>query len=100
MLLYVFLDGSTRLHSRLDDGYALGAGGSAGALYDVSPRWRMHAYARALKYFLGENDTPRSVGLEQRFSLGRDLALRLDLTRNREAGLTFNAGSLSLLLYH
>lgn len=100
MLLYVFLDGRTRLHSRLDDGYALGAGGSAGALYDVSPRWRMHAYARALRYFLGENDTPRSVGLEQRFSLRRDLALRLDLTRNREAGLTFNAGSLSLLLYH
>jgi hypothetical protein len=98
-LHYVFLDGSTRLHSRLDDGYALGAGARLGTLADLSPRWRAHAYARALKYFLGEEDTPGALGLEQRFSLGRDLALRLDLSHNREAGRTFNAGSLSLLIY-
>jgi hypothetical protein len=96
----VFLDAGTKLHSRLDDGYALGAGGRLGTLMDVSPRWRMHAYARTLRYFLGEKDTPRSLGLEQNVSLGRDLALRLDLARNREAGQSFNSGSLSLLIYH
>jgi hypothetical protein len=99
-LLYAFLDSSARASSRLEDGYAVGAGGRMGALIDVSPRWRVHAYARTLRYFLGEEDTPRALGLEQRISLGRDVALRLDLTRNREAGRSFNAGSLSLLIYH
>lgn len=99
-LFYVFLDASTRLHSRLDEGFALGAGGRLGALVDVAPRWRMHAYVRALSYFLGEEDRPRSFGLGQQVSLGRDVALRFDATRNREAGRTFNAGSLSLLIYH
>jgi hypothetical protein len=98
-LFYVFLDAGTRLHSKLDDGYALGAGGRLGTLMDVSPRWRMHAYARVLSYFLGEEDRPRSIGLEQRVSLGRDLALRFDLARNREAGRSFNSGSLSVLIY-
>jgi hypothetical protein len=100
MLLYAFLDGSTRLHSHLDDGYGLGAGGRLGALVDLSPRWRMHTYVRTLKYFLGEKDTPNAFGVEQRISLGRDLGLRLDLTRNREAGRSFNAASLSLMIYH
>jgi hypothetical protein len=99
MLLYAFLDGSTRLHSRLEHGYALGAGGRVGALVDMSPRWRMHAYGRALRYFLGEHDTPRSLGLEQRVRLGRDLAISLDLSRNREAGRSYNAGTVSVLFY-
>jgi hypothetical protein len=99
MLLYAFLDGSTRLHSRLDEGYTLGTGGRLGALVDVSPRWRAHAYVRALRYFLGEKDTQPAAGLEQRLSLGRDFALRLDLGRAREGGRWFNSGSLSLLIY-
>lgn len=98
-LFYGFADAAVRAHSRLDDGHSLGAGGRMGALVDVRPRWRLHVYARALKYFLGEQDTPRALGLEQSASLGRDLALRLDLTRNREAGRSFTAGTLSLLLY-
>jgi len=99
-LLYALLDAGTRFHSSLEHDYSLGAGPRLGALVDVSPRWRMHAYARSLRYFLGEHDTPAGVGLEQRFSLGRDLALRLELARNREAGRSFNAATLSILFYH
>ena len=100
LLLYVFVDGSTRLHPRLEHGYTLGAGPRIGALADLTPRWRAHAYARALRYFLGEKETQPAVGLEQRLSLGRDLALRLDLGRGREGGRWFDTGSLSLLVYH
>jgi hypothetical protein len=100
LLLYVFLDAGARLHLRLDHGYQLGAGPRVGALADLNPRWRMHAYARALRYFLGEAESQPAVGLEQRFSLGRDLALRLDLGRSREGGRWHNAGSLSLMVYH
>jgi len=67
---------------------------------DVGSRLRVHGYARVLRQFLGELDTPGSIGLESRLSLGRDVALRFDLARQREAGRSFNHGSLSLMVYH
>lgn len=97
---YAMLDAGLRVHSRLEHGYALGAGASAGMLLDLSPRLRVHGYARALRQFAGENDTPGAVGLESRLSLGRDVALRLDVSRQREAGRSFDYGNLSLMLYH
>ncbi|OGA41608.1 MAG: hypothetical protein A3G28_01685 [Betaproteobacteria bacterium RIFCSPLOWO2_12_FULL_68_19] len=99
-MAYAMLDARLRVHSRLEDSYALGAGASAGVLLDVTSRLRVHGYARVLRQFLGEDDTPGSIGLESRFSLGRDLALRFDLARQREAGRSFNYGSLSLMVYH
>ena len=99
-LFYGFADAGTQAHSRMAQGYAFGAGGRIGGLLDLNSRWRIHAYARTLDYFLGEEDRPRALGLEQRVSLGRDLALRIDLSRNQEGGRHFNNGSLSLLLYH
>ncbi len=99
LLFYAMLDGSTRLHGQLEHGYSLGAGVHTGALVDLAPRWRLHAYARTLSYFLGEHDTPRSAALEQRLTLGRDLALRIDVSRNRQAGNTFNSASMSLMHY-
>jgi hypothetical protein len=99
MLFYAMADASFRAHHDLERGFGLGAGARAGALLDPSPAWRVHAYVRGLGYFLGESDQPRALGLDQRFSLGRDSALRLDLSRNRESGRDYGAGSLSLMLY-
>ena len=98
-LVYAMADGAARQHHRLDGGYALGAGARAGALLDAGSRWGVHAYARALRYVLGDLDTPRSLGLESRLTLGRDLALRLDISRNREHGRLFNAAAVSILWY-
>jgi hypothetical protein len=98
-LFYATADAAFRAHHDLERGYGLGAGARAGALLDATPRWRLHAYASGLSYFLGEADRPRSLGLNQRLSLGRESALRLDLSRNREAGRQYSAGSLSLMLY-
>jgi hypothetical protein len=99
-MAYAMLDGALRVHSRLDDGHAVGAGASAGLLFDLGPRVRVHGYARALRHFIGENDTPGAIGLESRFSLARDFALRFDLARQREAGRSFDYGTLSLMVYH
>lgn len=98
-LWYALFDGSSRFNNELTYGYALGAGASIGGLFDFSPRWRVHGYARGMRYFLGQRDTPLALGLEQRISLGRDLALRLDLARNRELERSFNAGSAKILYY-
>ena len=99
-MAYAMIDAGARSHSRLEHSYALGTGGSAGALLEPAPGLRLHAYARVLRQFLGEQDTPGAIGLEGRLRLGRDLALRLDLSRQREAGRSFNSGSLSLMVYH
>jgi hypothetical protein len=98
-LWYCFVDNSVRVSGAMRNGYALGLGASAGVLYDATPRWRLHPYVRGLRYFLGQVDTPWSYGLEQRVTLGRDLALRLDLARNRELNWTYNSGMASVLYY-
>lgn len=98
-LWYAFVDNSARYSSGLLNSYALGMGASTGVLYDMTPSWRLHPYVRGMRYFLGQTDTPWSYGLEQRIALGRDLALRVDLRRNREMNWVYNSGMLSMLFY-
>ena len=98
-LWYTLFDGSTRLGNALENGYALGAGASAGGLFDFNPRWRLHAYVRSMRYFLGQLETAQTLGLEQRVTLGRDLALRIDASHNREFSQTYNSSSVSMLFY-
>lgn len=99
LLWYALLDGSSRHNSALAKGYALGAGASVGGLLDLSPRWRMHGYVRSLRYFLGQRDTTNTLGLEQRVALGRDIALRVDATHNRESERSYNSATASVLYY-
>ncbi|HYR35947.1 MAG TPA: DUF4105 domain-containing protein, partial [Burkholderiales bacterium] len=98
-MFYGLAEAAIRAHHNLEHGYGIGAGARLGALVDPAPRWRLNAYATGLNYFLGEADQPRSLGLQSRFTLGRDSALRLDLERRREAGRRFNNASFSLQLY-
>jgi len=98
-LFYALGEAALRAHHNLEHGYSTGAGARVGTLVDPAPRWRLHAYASGINYFLGESDEPRALGLQQRFAVGRDSALRLDLERRREAGRQFNSVSLSLQLY-
>jgi hypothetical protein len=98
-MLYGLGEAAVRVHHNLEHGYGIGAGARVGALVDPAPRWRLNAYASGLNYFLGEADQPRTLGLQGRFALGRDSALRLDVERRREAGRHFNSASLSLQLY-
>jgi hypothetical protein len=98
-LVYAMGQASARAHHELDHGYALGAGARVGALVDPWPRFRLHAYAQGLDNFAGERDHPGSVGVQARYTLSRDVAVKADLNRTREAGITFNSALLSLQLY-
>jgi hypothetical protein len=98
-LLYALGEAALRVHHELDNGHSIGAGARIGALADPAPRWRINAYASGIRQFLGERDTPASIGVQNRVALGRDTALRIDFARTREADRRFNAGSLSLQIY-
>ena len=97
--VYATAEGAARAHDDFEKGYALSAGARLGALIDPLPGWRLHAYAQQLGSFLGERSDPGALVLEQRISLTRDLALRLDVAAQREAGRSFDSGSISLQAY-
>lgn len=96
-LLYAMAEGALDVSSRLDQGYALGAGPALGALYDVSERWRLQLEGRALRYGLGDAHSATEIVLNQRFALAPRIGLRLDFSHrrefsrlSREVGLSWN----------
>ena len=99
ILLYASLEGAVRVDSAFEDGYTVGAGARFGTVVDAARSWRVHVYAQQLGSFLGERTDPGAVALEQRLTLARDLALRLDLRRERQAGHSFSSAGLFLQLY-
>lgn len=75
---YLMGEGSLLAAGALTENHALGAGASAGVLVDLSPRWRVHLRGRGLSYFSGERHDRLEFMLDQRYTLSRDLALRLE----------------------
>ena len=98
-LVYAFLDSTLQADTRLENNYALGAGPGVGALIDLTARWRAEPYARVQWFFAGDTDTTWNVGLRQRYTLERDWALRLDLSRERQERQSWNTVLLSLQHY-
>lgn len=104
---YLMGEGSLLASGALEQDHALGAGASAGLLADLTPRWRIHAQGRGLRYFSGERHDRVEISLDQRYTLSRDLALRLETSwhENRYDGSTSNrreqtqdAGAVGLYL--
>ncbi|MDF3823410.1 hypothetical protein P3G55_26260, partial [Leptospira sp. 96542] len=75
---YLMGEGSLLAAGALTENHALGAGASAGVLVDLSPRWRVHLRGRGLSYFSGERHDRLEFMLDQRYTLSRDLGLRLE----------------------
>ena len=96
---YALAEADARAHDTLDKGYTIGAGARVGALFDPTPRWRVHAYARQLGTLAGQKHDPGAFVLEQRLAFTRDVALRLELSREKEAGRSAATGLLTLHLY-
>ena len=99
VLLYASLEGALRVHSDFEDDHTLGAGARLGAVLDPAQAWRLHLYAQQLGSLLGERTDPGAVVMEQRLTLARDVALRLDLRHERQAGQSFGSAALFVQLY-
>ncbi|HET7766852.1 MAG TPA: DUF4105 domain-containing protein [Burkholderiales bacterium] len=98
-MVYAFLEGTAQADTRLEDNYALGAGPAVGALIDLTGRWRAEPYVRAQWFFAGDTDTAWNAGLRQRYTLDREWALRLDISRERQEKQSWNTVLLSLHRY-
>jgi hypothetical protein len=99
-LFYAMGEAALRQHHEFEHGFQLGAGARAGALVDLTPRLRIHAYVNGMNTLAGEHDTPRAATLQARYTLGRDSAMRADFERRREAGREFSSASIALHLYY
>jgi hypothetical protein len=96
---YGFIEVALDAGSRFESNYTLGAGPAIGLLADVSDRWAVNLQARSLRYGLGDDHWSRELVLEQRYALGRQSALRLNLSRKQEFRDYWNSGQLSLYFY-
>ncbi len=96
---YGYLEGTLEAGKRFDRDYAIGAGPRIGWLTDLSDRWRVNLYARSTRYGLGDAHDARALVLEQRYTLTRQSAVRLELFRKQEFRDYWNGGELSLHLY-
>lgn len=96
---YGFLETTLEVGKRFDQGYALGAGPSIGLLTNISDRWRVNLYARAVRFGLGDEHDSRELVLAQRYTLTRQSALGLRLFRKQEFHNYWNGGDISWHFY-
>ena len=64
-----------------DHGYRIGGGLSAGALVDITDRWKIAATTTYLGFPAGDKKPEWRVSAQQRLTLGRHLALRFDFNQ-------------------
>lgn len=61
--------------------HRIGAGASAGALIDVTERWKIGVSAGYLEFPLGDRSGEWRISAQQRFTLGKNLALRFEFNQ-------------------
>jgi hypothetical protein len=98
-LFSLFVDGRLDVESDLTQGYSLDLGPSLRWLVDVAPAWRAQLTAGHLRSAMGHESRESAAAVTQHWALGRDHALRLELSRRREQGETRRGAQLAWLAY-
>jgi hypothetical protein len=90
VLLYFLIAADGELARHLDEYYRVGGGGTLAMLLDVSDRWRLQVQGDYLNFPLGNESDYYRVSVNQRYSIGRNLDLRADVSRlNKKEELIF-----------
>ena len=98
-LTYAFMEGSLETSKKFDSDYAFGIGPSIGVIGDVNSQWRVNAYASVQRFALGDQHTKADLILLQRYSIGAQTALRLEVARKMEFDFVWTDARLSLQQY-
>lgn len=96
---YAFIDATLEQSGHYVRDYAFGMGPAVGVIADVNSNWRINAYARVQRFALGEPHTTSELTLLQRYSIGPQTALRLELARKMEFDMSWIDVRLSLQQY-
>lgn len=85
-LLYAFIEPELKLGGDLNDNYAFGGGIVAGILKPVTDSWKVQLQVAGKRFELGEKHTVYSAELNQRYTIDRNNAVRLNFKRERFGG--------------
>jgi len=96
---YAFMDATLEASSQYARDYAFGMGPALGVIKDLGSNWRINAYARVQRFAVGDPHTAAELSLLQRYSIGPQTALRLELARKMEFDMTWTDAMLSLQQY-
>jgi hypothetical protein len=75
---FAFAELDANYSHAFDENHRIGGGGTAGMLADLTERWKILLSTTYLRYPLGEDSDDWRVSFQQRFTLQKDMALRLD----------------------
>jgi hypothetical protein len=100
LIVYGFAEARADVAAALDPAVSVGPGASAGVLVgSPGDLWRTHLSARAARYVLGDARTALALALEQRLRLGRNVALELAVTGERDFARSWLEAGLFLRRY-
>ena len=96
---YFLIEPSLKAGGGIREDYALGAGLSMGAFFEMGGVYNLMLGGRAFYYPAGHRHSQRSVSLRQGMRLSQNTALLLDYSRSMIDGLHMSDTSLGLHLY-
>lgn len=85
-LCYAMVETQAMASGALEDHYAVGVGGSAGFIRNVTAFWKVHGFVRALAYGFRDRFQAVEATLQQNFAIGSDHGIGLDITRRKTHG--------------
>ena len=77
-IFFAFAEAESTYSRAYEDNYRIGAGGSAGVMATVTERWKILLSSTYLKYPVGEKSDVWRVSFGQRYTVQRNLALRME----------------------
>jgi hypothetical protein len=77
-MYFAFAELDANYSHAFDENHRIGGGGTVGLLADLAERWKILLSTTYLRYPLGEDSDDWRVSFQQRFTLQKDLALRLE----------------------
>lgn len=96
---YAMLEVDANLGDRLEEKYAVGAGGSFGILAQITRRWSLAVSGRGLYYGLGDRHSLLEAKAAQGFALTPNLAISAEVVRRRAQSFYQTEGTVSLAVF-
>ena len=98
-LCYVMLETDLNAGAALKGNYAAGVGGSFGIIAGITDRWKVALSARGIYYGLGDRHGLVDITLTQNYALTPNLAISLDVSRNRTREFYRTEGKVALNIF-
>ncbi len=82
-LAYLLAEADANASDRLEKGYALGFGGTAGLMMNIARNWKVNLWAQGLFYRIGDQHQRLTASLQQTFRFTTNTSLSLDAVREQ-----------------